>query len=434
MNILYEILVIFLLTVLNGIFAMSELAIVSSRRVKLQERADKGSKGAKTALELSSDPNRFLATIQIGITLIGIFAGAVGGATLSRSLAEPIASVDALRPYADTIAFALVVLLTTYLSLVVGELVPKRLAMNNPELIASLIARPMRLLSRITSPIVSFLGLSVNVVLWILGRSKDEQSTVTESEIVALIDEGRIAGVLHKSEEVMIKGVLRLDDLRVTSLMTPRVDVAWIEHDATVQEIKDMVSTHRHAIYPVCKGNLDELLGVVSAKEMVAPLIDGNFNLSTLIHPPLYIPETATVGLFLERMRDKDLRIAFVIGEHGGVDGIITVQDVLDEIVGAKEPGEVVARGDGSYLVDGMIPIHRLLELYPSLDLPEDEENEYQTLGGFIMYRLGHVPTAAERFEYDGISFEVMDMDGMQIDKVLLNTVKKSTTENTNDD
>jgi len=426
MNIASELLVIFLLTVLNGIFAMSELAIVSSSRAKLQERADKGSQGAKTALQLSSDPNRFLATVQIGITLIGIFAGAVGGATLARSIAEPLRNIESLSPYADTIGFALVVMLTTYLSLVIGELVPKRLAINNPEPIAALVAPPMRQLSRLTSPIVSFLGFSVSVVMWLLGRSADTKDSVTESEIVAMIDEGRMAGVLHASEELMLKGVLRLDDLRVTSLMTPRVDVAWIECDATLSDIKEVVRDHRYALYPVCRGSLDELVGVVSVKEMVAPLIDGSFELTPLIHPPLYIPETATVGQFLERVRDQDLRLAFVIGEHGGVDGIISVQDVLDEIVGAEEPGEVVVRSDGSYLVDGAIPIHRLLELYPMLTLPEDEENEYQTLGGFIMYRLGHIPTTAERFEFGGVAFEIIDMDGIQIDKVLLSHMQST--------
>lgn len=427
MRIALEVFVIVLLVLGNGLFAMSEAALISARGARLQQMEDEGDARARTALDLVAEPNLFLSTVQIGITFVGVLAGAFGGATIANNLAGVIEQVPLLAPYAQAIALGLVVLAIAYLSLVVGELVPKRLALNSPERVASTVARPMRLLSRVAAPAVRLLSFSTDTVLRLLRARPGEEPPVTEAEISVLIDQGARAGVFEEAEKDMVAGVFRLGDLRVTALMTPRPEIVWLDLEDEPAENRRKMTGSVYSRFPVCRGNLDEVLGVVRAKNLLVRSLEGeDLDLTADLRTALFVPENMRVLQLLEAFRNSGEHLALVIDEYGEVEGVVTLNDVLEAIVGelpsADEPDEpqVTRREDGSWLLDGSLPADRLKELLQVKQLPGEDKGDFQTLAGFVMTRMGRLPEVAERFEWAGLRFEVIDMDGYRIDKVLV--------------
>ena len=428
MNFLIEVDPLLLLIVLNGVFSMSETAVVSARRARLQGLADAGASGARTALQLAQEPNRFLSTVQIAITLIGILAGAFGGTTLAHDLSVGLARVPALAPYSDVLALALVVLVTTYLSLVIGELVPKRLALNAPERVAARMAKPMHYLSLLAGPLVKVLSASVELVLWLLRVKPPSEPSVTEEEIKQMIDEGTQVGVFEASEQDMVKRVFRLNDMRVSMLMTPRTEVVWLSTNDSFEELKRKLSESGLSRYPVCEATADKVVGIVRAKDLLLQQMNGEpFNLPAALREPLYVPESMPVMSVLEEFKQTGAHMALVIDEYGGLSGLFTINNILSAIVGdiplAGRPSEPLAvqRENGSWLIDGMLTIVEFKDLLKvNGSLPDEESGTYQTLAGFVMRTLGRIPTAADCFEWNGLRFEVVDMDGNKIDKVLV--------------
>ncbi len=430
-----EIIFILLLLIANGLFAMSEIALVSSRKARLQRRAEKDD-GARAALELANAPDRFLSTVQIGITLIGILAGAFGGATISRHLAERLNRIPALAPYSEAVSIVVVVVTITYLSLVVGELVPKRLALNYPERIASRVAKPMQFLSRLTAPAVHTLSASSSFLLRLLGARPTGEPPITEEEVKILIDVGAEAGVFEAAEHELVDNIFRLADLKVPQLMTPRLDIVWLDVMSPPEEIRKRIINSPYSRIPVCQGTLDNVLGVVKARDLLARVLAGEpFDLRAAMRPPLYVPETRTALQLLELFKRSTAHIALVIDEHGALEGLVTMNDVLEAIVGEMptHPGRVeglaVRREDGSWLLDGRMPVSDFKELFSIERLPREEEGGYHTLAGFIMTYLGRLPSAADHFVWDGLRIEVVDMDRRRIDKVMVNRIEPDNTE-----
>jgi putative hemolysin len=425
-----EILFILLLLIANGLFAMSEIALVSSRKARLQRRAERDD-GARVALELANAPDRFLSTVQIGITLIGILAGAFGGATISAHLAERLNRIPALAPYSEAVSLVVVVMTITYLSLVVGELVPKRLALNHPERIASRIAKPMRLLSRLTWPAVRALSASSSFLLRLLGARPTEEPPITEEEVKILIDVGAEAGVFEAAEHELVDNIFRLADQKVPQLMTPRLDVVWLDIESPLEEIRGRIIKSPYARMPVCQGTLDNILGVVKARDLLARVLAGEpLDLRAAMRPPLYVPETRTALQLLELFKQSATQIAMVVDEHGALEGLVTMNDVLEAMVGEMPAhprrGESLAvqREDGSWLLDGRTPISDFKELFSIEKLPREEEGGYHTLAGFIMSHLGRLPSASDHFVWNNLRVEVVDMDRRRIDKVLVNRLE----------
>ena len=422
-----EIGLIFLLLLANGLFAFSEIAMVSARKVRLQQKAEDGDAAARAALELAESPNRFLSTVQIGITLIGILAGALSGATLANRLAAWIAQVDFLAPYSGGLALALVVILLTYFSLIIGELIPKRLAMNNPEAAASAVARPMRFLSNITFPLVRLLSASTDLGLRILGIRPSNEPPVTEEEIRVLMEQGTQVGVFEEAEQDMVESVFRLGDRYIDSIMTPRTEIEWIDLDESPQEILQDILESSHSRFPAAQGNLDNVSGILSAKDFLSKMVSGEpFEVKSLLQPPLFVPDSMSALKVLQLIKTAGVHEALVLDEYGGLLGMVTLYDVLRAIVGEiPGPGldggpQILQREDGSWLVDGLLPVYTLKELLETEQLPEEERIGYQTLAGFILSQLGSIPAAGQRFTWGDFSFEIMDMDGRRIDKVLI--------------
>jgi putative hemolysin len=416
-----EILIIVLLTLFNGVLAMSEAAILAARKTRLQQLADEGDQRAKITLAMAQDPNRFLSTVQIGITLVGILAGAFGGATVAESIARQLETIPALVPYSVTIGVLVVVLFTTYLSLVIGELVPKRLALQNPERIAMMVAPWMARVSGLTGPFVRLLGISTDFVLRLTGVQASGDPPISEEEIRVLIRQGVQAGVFEQAEENMVAGVFKLVDRRINMMMTPRTEIEWLDLNDALEVNRQIVMNSPHSRFPVGRGSLDNLQGIVRAKELLNRSLSGQeFDLMSILREPLVIPETAAASHALELFKQSNTHIALVLGEHGGIEGLITMNNLIEEIIGSVDEPEGVQREDGSWLFDGLMAVDEFKEMVGVKALPEEEEGHYQTLGGFVMAQLGHIPKAADHFEWEGLRFEVMDMDGMRVDKVLV--------------
>jgi putative hemolysin len=409
---------------------MSEIAVVAARKVRLQQRADEGDERARSALALAHDPNKFLSTVQFGITLVGVLAGAYGGARLAEPLAVPIATIPQLAPYANGIALGLVVTVITVLSLIIGELVPKRIALNSPEAIASWVAKPMMLLSRIGGPAVAVLTSSTNVVLRVFGIKGQAEPNLTEDEIKALISQGAETGAVGAAEETIVQRVFQLGELRVASIMTPRPDIEWIDVDASEEELREFLASHSHTQFVVCHGGLDEVLGIVRSADMLPVAFRGSrIDLRALTREALFVPDSMPAVQLLESFRSSHKHVALVMDEYGAVEGLVTITDLLTAIVGelpenpSEEQSEFVARADGSWLVDGSASMEEVSARFGLDPLPEEEAGAYHTIGGFVMARLGRVPKTADQFEWGGMSFEVMDMDGRRIDKVMVSRV-----------
>ena len=425
-----EIITIFLLIVANGILALAEFAVVSARRARLEERADDGDRGARSALALANDPGQFLSTVQVGITLVGILAGAFGGTTVASGLAPIIAQVSVLRPYSAGLSLGLVVAAITFLTLVIGELVPKRLALGNAERIASAIAPLMSALARIAAPLVRLLSFSTDLVLRLLGIKPSTEPPVTEDEVRILMEHGTRVGVFEPIEEEMVGRVFRLGDRSVSALITPRPEVIWLDVNDSLEEIRAKIIAGGHSHLPVADGSLDNLLGLVRSKDLLAQSLLGQpINLRELLIPALYVPEGMPAFAMLERFRETRSQIAVVVDEYGGLLGLVTLNDMLEAIVGdlpepdELEEAEVVPRDDGSWLVDGGLPMDEFQDLFDLRDLPDEGEQYYQTLGGFVMTFLGRIPASSDHFEWGNLRFEVMDMDGLRVDKVLVTPI-----------
>jgi putative hemolysin len=433
---IFELVIIMVLILANGLFAMAEIALVSARKARIQQWAGEGNARARTALDLASDPRDFLSTVQVGITLIGILAGAFGGATVATKLAAELRRVPVLEPYSGALGLGVVVLGITYLSLIIGELVPKQLALNHPERIAVAMAPLMRLLSRLAFPVVWVLSTSTDAVLRFLRIRPSADSPVTEAEIHALLQQGTQAGVLEPAEHEMVRGVFRLGNRRVEALMTPRTNIIWLDPEAPPEETRRRISESARSRFLVARENLDQVLGVVQAKDLLAhTLTDQPVDLRTTLEQPLYVPESMQALQVLERFKQSGIHTALVVDEYGGLQGLVTPTDILEAIVGdIPEAGELtepaaVEREDGSWLVDGMMPVDEFKDLFRTGPLPGEEEHLYQTLAGFVMLQLGHIPAPSEYFEWGGWRFEVMDMDGHRIDKMLITPVASSATD-----
>jgi putative hemolysin len=422
-----EVIFILILILANGILAMAEIAVISARKARLQQRADDGDEQARVALDLANDPADFLSTVQIGITLVGVLAGAFGGATIAAQISDWVAGFPPLAPYSAAIGVVVVVLLITYFSLVLGELVPKRLALNNPERIATLMAAPMLLLSRLTSPLVRLLSISSNLVLRLLGAKPSDEPPVTEEEIKVMIEQGTQAGVFAEAEQDMVQAVFRLADRRVGTLMTPRTDVVWLDLDDTLEENQRKIFGSAHSRFPVAEGSLDHVVGVVLAKDLLSSCITGKtLDLREVLLSPMFVPESMPALHVLEQFRESRIHTALVIDEYGGFQGLVTLFDILESIVGEiPDAGdladlEVTQREDGTWLVDGMLPVDELKEIFHLSTLPGEERGYYQTVGGFMMTFLGRIPVASDHFIWSDLRFEVVDMDGLRVDKILI--------------
>lgn len=423
----FEILLVISLILINGVLSMSELAVVSARRARMEQRAKDGSAGARVAIDLAEKPTRFLSTVQIGITLVGILAGAFGGATVATAVSDWLSTVPVLDDYSDVLGIVLVVLAITYLSLVIGELVPKRLALRNPEGIATVVARPMRTLSTVAGPVVALLTISVEAVLRVCGIRPSDEPSVTEAEIEYLMNEGAQAGIFERREQLLVESIFDLNDRRVGSLMTPRQWIVGIDSRDSPAAIRRIVGTSRHTHFPVYDGSLDRILGIVSIKDLWDQIATGEpLDPRAAMVEPLFVPEQMTVLEVMERFRETGSHKALVVDEYGAVQGMIALNDVLEAIVGDIHAGQhpdeprALQRDDGSWLIDGLVPVADLRDMLGVGAFPGEVEERFDTLGGFMMAALDRVPRPADHVEWGDLRFEVVDMDGNRVDKVLV--------------
>jgi putative hemolysin len=422
--VLVESLFILALIMTNGVFAMSELAVVSARKSRLKTRAERGDRKARRALELADDPNRFLSTVQVGITLVGTLAGAFGGATIAENIADGLKTVPSLAAHAEGIGLAIVVASITYLSLVLGELVPKRLAIANAEGIATRVAEPLHWLSIVGVPLVRVLSRSTDTVLWLLRIKPVTGPPTTEEEVKVLLKEGAAAGVIEPAEHDMVKRVFRLADRRAASLMTHASDVVWIDAADPPQEIQRKITSSPHSRFPVCDETLDSVLGIVHVKDLLIHGFTGKaFDIRGILKVPLFIYAGMPGLKMLETFKSSANTMAIVLSEYGSVVGILTVHDLLQAVVGDlpmdEEPTNLPAtkRPDGSWLVDGLLSIEEFKDL---LEIPELPDGDFQTVAGFVLSQLSRIPSVADTFEWGRIRVEVVDMDGNRVDKVLV--------------
>lgn len=431
-SVVTEILIVFLLLLANGVFAMTEIAVVSARKARLKKFADAGSGRARTALELAEDPTRFLSTVQIGITLVGTLAAAVGGTRLADKLAEVITVRTTMSAeVAEWLSLFVVVGAITYFSLIIGELVPKRIGLNNPEAKAMIMAGPMRKLSRCALPFVWLLTWSTNGILKLFGLGKEKDEPPSEEEVTHLIEQGTTAGVFHQAERAMVEGVLRLDEKPVTEIMTRRTKIVWLDVDDTDEVNWRKIVASGHSLFPVYEGTRDHVLGMVAVKALWANSAIGLRNhLRDHLTQPQYVPQTINVVQLLEGFKKSGKHLALVTDEFGSIQGIVTLIDVMEAIVGdLPEPGDrkapsAVQRDDGSWLVDGAMDIDEFKRLFSLGALPGEEDDDFQTVGGFLLDRFGRIPAASEWLEWSDWRFEVVDMDRHRLDKVLVSQRK----------
>lgn len=424
-NLLTELLIILGLVIVNGLFSMSELAVVSVRRARMQQLSDEGDKRADVVLDLAANPNTFLSTIQVGITLIGVLAGAYGGATIGPKLAVLIADVPVIGPHASGIGLAVAVVATTFLSLVLGELVPKRLALQYAERIALTVAKPMTFLSRLVGPVVHLLSGSTDVVTRVFGIEDYAEAPVTEEEIRVMVEQGAIAGMIDEVERDMVERVFRMGEREVDAIMRPRTEVVWLNVEDDPEDLRRMIESSSYSRFPVARESLDNIIGVVHVKDLLHQCMRGQpLDLEEALTEPLYVPENMRVFHVLELFKQAGVPIALAVDEYGVFQGLVTLDDILEGLVGEipeldeiEEP-VAVQREDGSWLLDGLMPVDDFKDLFDLGDLPEEED--YQTLGGFVVAQWGRIPDVADTFTWGPLRLEVMDMDGNRVDKVLV--------------
>ncbi len=409
---------------------MSEIALVSSRKARLEADARNGDRRAQEALKLAESPNRFLSTVQIGITLIGILNGIFSGDRLTDQVAVAVANIEPVRPYANTIAVAIVLLLLTYLSLVLGELVPKRIGMSNPEGIAKVMAGPMNVVSRFTAPFISLLSVSSDVLIRVLGI-RQNASAVTEEEIKSLIQEGTTGGVIDEIEQEIVQNVFQLGDRRITSLMTNRQDVVYLDLEDSVEENKNKVIEYKHSVFPLCEGGVDEIVGLIYIKDFLGKDLDTELTrLTDIKRDVLYIPENNRAYQVLERFQEKKQYVGVIVDEYGGVLGLVTLNDILDALVGDisetdEFAWEITEREDGSHLIDAQIPFDEFLEHFDITVQNRKDLTGFDTLGGFALHILKDIPTTGETFNWQDYRFEIVDMDKSRIDKILVKKLEE---------
>ncbi|MBC3808835.1 HlyC/CorC family transporter [Undibacterium seohonense] len=429
-----DILIILGLILVNGLFAMSEIAVVSSKRIRLQKLSDNGSRGARAALELSDSPSRFLSTIQVGITLIGIFNGAFGEASLVAQLMPKLEHLPMIGQFAREIALVIVVVGITFSSLILGELLPKRIAMQYPETVASLIAAPMQWLSRMMGPFVKILTITTEALLRLMGLHQPKNNAVTEEEITGMLKEGTDAGLFEKTEHEIVSRALRLDDQRVAALMTPRMDIDFIDIEESLDYNLAKIAASPYSRFPVCKGDLSNVIGIIHGGHLFDQAIEKqsivNVDIAEAVTPPLFIPETLSAMQLLETFKKNRAEFALVINEYGEIEGIVTLSDVLGALVGDvaaidnNQEADSVQREDGSWLIDGGISFDRFREvLATDVRFPEESSGSYHTLAGFVLTHFGYIPKSSEYFEWAGFRIEVVDLDKNRIDRLLVSEV-----------
>jgi len=417
-----EFLVILGLVLLNGLFAMAEISLVSARKARLESQANKGDKKAKRALSLASRPETFIATVQIGITLISILLGIYAEEGIKDHIAHWLQNFNFIKPYINSVSKVLMLILITFVSLVLGELVPKRIGLSNPEKIAKAVAGPMMVISSITFPFIWLLNQSSTFLVKLLGIKQNDNS-VTEEEIKAIISEGTEQGTIEEAEQEIIERVFHLSDRNITSLMTHRSDIEWLEATKTVGDIKGKLKEAMHSVYPVCEGNIDTIKGFVTIKELFTADID--VLVGSIIKQPMYVPENNTAYQVLEKFKETKVHHCFIVNEYGSIEGLITLNDILEAIVGDipqpdEEAYEITERPDGSFLIDAQISFYDFLKHIDKTDWIDEIEQEFDTLAGFILNELQEIPQTGETFDWRGFSFEIVDMDNHRIDKVLV--------------
>jgi putative hemolysin len=424
-----EIIIIIVLIFANGLFSMSEISIISSRRVRLQKLADQGSHGAKIALKLAAEPNKFLSTVQFGITLISVITGVFGGQGIANKIKPWLETFDAVRPYADSVSLGIVVVIITFLSLIIGELVPKRIGLSNPEKIATTMAPLMQLVSKAGSPFVWLLSQTTELIMKLLGQNRVNDQSVTEEEIKAMIEEGTHGGHFEVTEQKMVEQVFRMADKRVEELMTPRMDIVFVDINAPLEENFATLKENPHTYVPVCEDSLDDVLGIVRIKDLAVYQFEkdiDNLSLKSLVKPALFVPENMKAFQLLETMREERMYFALVIDEFGTLQGAVTMNDVLQEIAIAhleaeeNEPDNYIfRREDGSYLIDGLTP-KDYFKSYFRINKELPQEDDYNTVAGLIIHGLSYLPDVGEIYNWDHFTFEVLDKDGNRIDKILV--------------
>ncbi|MCE7066008.1 hemolysin family protein [Dyadobacter sp. CY326] len=406
---------------------MSEIALVSSRKSRLEAAAKNGDSSAKAALNLANSPTRFLSTVQIGITLIGLLTGMYSGDNITSDFEKFISTVPFIAPYAHSLAVGTVLVFITYLSLVLGELVPKRIGMANPEAISKFMATPMNLLSKVTAPFIALLGISSDLIIRVLNIKQSENS-VTEEEIKSLIQEGTSGGVFEEIEQEIVHNVFQLGDRKVTSLMTNRQEIVWLDLEDTVEENKAKIFDSRHSIYPVCRDTVDDVVGLVYVKDLIATDIEAQLAvLSTILKDPVYLPESNRAYQALAKFKEQRVYFGIIVDEYGGLLGVLTMHDIMDALVGdisedIEEASEIIRREDGSFLIDAQLPFDDFIQ-YFDLNIQEAERRDFvgfNTLGGFVLHILENIPTTGEKFTWKHFEFEVIDMDRSRIDKLLV--------------
>src|SRR6476469_3187141 len=419
-----DIIILACLILINGLFVMSEIALVSARKTRLENQAEKGDRKAKIALDLSNNPEIFLSAAQIGITLIAILTGVYSGERFSKNFQPYVEKIEVLRPYAATISTTIIVIIVTFLSIIFGELIPKRIGLLTAERIAKAMAAPMRVFAKITYPIVWLLNATSNAFFKIFKINKHADDTVTEEEIKAIINEGSEAGTIEEEEKEIIERVFHLGDRNITSLMTHHSDIIWLDVADTEEKIREKILSEPHSIYPVCEGDIDNMKGVVSIKDLY--VADDFTQFKDLMKPALFVPVNNTAYQVMEKFKESKIHSCFIVDEYGSVLGMITMNDIMGAIIGEMpQPDdapdyEIVKRDDGTYLVDAQIPFYDFLTRFEKTGWINEEDQTYDTLAGCILDELERIPQTGDKMDWKGFQFEIMDMDGHRIDKVLV--------------